>query len=110
MRSNLGPQLAQGIEDAFQRELLYRRDQLVQHADRAIQSQRDAYGQTLVDRHRALVDRLKVGDHEVQQLKQQIAARVSLPNGMLGENLRLGELPIQNLPRNALPEALPWRR
>jgi hypothetical protein len=89
---------------------LYRRDQLVQHADRAIQSQLSVYAQTLADKQRGVFERLKVGDHEVQQLKQQIAARVSLPNGLLGENLRLGELPIQNLPRNALPEALPWRR
>jgi uncharacterized protein (TIGR03545 family) len=110
MRSNLGPQLAQGLEEAFQRELLYRRDQLVQHADRAIQSQLSVYAQTLADKQRGVFERLEVGDHEVQQLKQQIAARVSLPNGMLDENLRLGDLPIQNLPRNALPEALPWRR
>ncbi len=96
LRSNLGPQLAEAVNWAVQRELEFRRDQLAELVEKRVDAELARFEQVLFAKERAVLAKLEESGLDVNQLRQLVAQRVRLP-----DNLR------DKLPDDILDKRLP---
>lgn len=93
LQSNLGPQVAAGLRGAFHRELAFRRDQLIAKADRTVAEQTAKLDQMLKRQEQELVERLNLGEGQLDEFKTLIAGHFGLPADLtVGELLRRSDL------------------
>ncbi|MCA9217592.1 MAG: TIGR03545 family protein [Planctomycetales bacterium] len=83
LRSNLGPQLAAGMNAMLKSELAAREKQLEQKADAEIDRQIAKVEQKLVAKHGEVLKKLELGDREIGMLKSHIASRIGAPSDVL---------------------------
>ena len=89
MQSNLGPQLAQGIQGAVQRELDFRRDQLTKLAQDNVDKTVNKLEQGIAEKQKELLDRLQIGQQEMEQIKTQLLAQLNVPGLLQAKGLSL---------------------
>ncbi len=94
LSSNLGPQLAGGMQAAIRGELSARRDALAARVQSETDGQLAKFEQSLAQRHAGLLEQLNLGEQEIAAIKKRLAELVK-QNG-----LRLSEqVPIKDLLR-----------
>lgn len=79
LQSNLGPQLAQGINGAVQRELEFRQEQLTKLAQDNVDKALAQVDRLIQEKQHELASLLQLGDQQMEQLKQQLLAQVNVP-------------------------------
>ncbi|MCY2988472.1 MAG: TIGR03545 family protein [Planctomycetota bacterium] len=89
MQSNLGPQLAQGIQGAVQRELDFRRDQLTKLAQDNVDKTLQQLEQLITDKQKDLLGTLQIGEQEMDQIKQQLLTQFDVPKLLQAKGLSL---------------------
>jgi uncharacterized protein (TIGR03545 family) len=89
MQSNLGPQLAQGIQGAVQRELDFRRDQLTKLAQDNVDKTLKQLEQGIADKQKDLLGTLQIGQQEMDQIKTQLLAQFNVPGLLQAKGLSL---------------------
>jgi len=94
LHSNLGPQLAEGLNLMVRRELEVRRDELLAYVQRQLTGELARFEQTVRNQQQAAFEKLELGDAQIQELSQMVAQRIRVPEGILGK---------------ALPDGLPLR-
>lgn len=94
LTSNLGPQVAQAVNDGFGRLFEKHREELLSLADRRISEQLAQFDAQVVARQQELAQQLELTSVEVQGLRQLVAER--LP-------------PVRDMLRDKLPGTLPPR-
>ena len=75
-RSNLGPQLVEGFTRVVRQELELRRDQLAEQVASTIDGQLARFDQAFLTQQATVLDKLQLGDTEIQQIGQMIAGQV----------------------------------
>ena len=83
LQSNLGPQLASGINAMIRSELVARERQLNAIAHAEVDQQLAKLQQKITERHGDILKQLELGDSELAMLKNEIAARVGAPSDVL---------------------------
>lgn len=78
LQSNLGPQVSAGLRGAFQRELAFRRDQLIEKADRVVADQTAKLDQMLKQKEQELLAHLNLGETQLDEFKTLIAGHFGL--------------------------------
>jgi uncharacterized protein (TIGR03545 family) len=86
LRSNLGEQLSQGINQAVGQELAARTEQLVDQAQRQVTHRVDVLEEQLMAKHQAVLRKVQWGDAEVQRLIRELAAPVGVSDRLLGRD------------------------
>jgi uncharacterized protein (TIGR03545 family) len=101
LHSDLGPQLAQGIHHAVQRELDFRRDQLTQFAQKNLQKGLEEFDQLLQDKQQELQAAIQRGEQELEKAKQKLLAKYNVPDLLKKHGVDLDRvLPqVPNLPQ-----------
>ncbi len=92
LQSNLGPQLADGMNAILRNEIAAREKQLAEKADAEIDRQMAKFEQKLVKRHGDILKKLELGDSELAMLKNEIASRVGAPSEVLDKGKELLKL------------------
>ena len=92
LQSNLGPQLADGMNAILHNEIAAREKQLTEKADAEIDRQMARFEQKLVQRHGDVLKKLELGDSELAMLKNEIASRVGAPSEVLDKGKELLKL------------------
>ena len=89
LQSNLGPQLADGLQEAVQHELAAREQELLELAGRHVEEQLDQVQQKLSQQQREILQQLEVGDDQLQHLQRQLLADLRSPDEWVGEGKKL---------------------
>ncbi len=89
LQSNLGPQLAAGLQAAVQNELAVREQQLLAMANERAEAELAQLQQKLVQKHQGLLQQLELGDAQLDQFKRQLLARVQSPEELIGQGKKL---------------------
>jgi hypothetical protein len=76
-RSNLGPQLVEGFTRVVRQELELRRDQVAQRVASTVDGQLARFDQAFLAQKEAVLDKLHLGDSEIEQIGQLIAGQAS---------------------------------
>jgi uncharacterized protein (TIGR03545 family) len=92
LRSNLGPQLADAVSGAFQRELDARMRQLAAEVQTRADQELAQFEQVLLARQRSVLEKLQLSDSEISQLGRLVSAQMGVP-----ERFRQGNLPLDDL-------------
>ena len=92
LRSNLGHELAGGLRDSVRDALWARQEAYVHQAHEGVRQQLTDFQNQLADRQTAVLQNLQVGDTGIQSVKEFIATRVDLPDGLLDEHSPLREM------------------
>jgi hypothetical protein len=93
LQSNLGPQLAAGLNGAIRQELAVRAEQLTRQANEIMQRER-ARSEALFSRQAELQQWLRFNERQIDEFRQWIVGRIGAPAELLGR-----ELPFRNLLR-----------
>ena len=86
-QSNLGPQLAEGLNWAVQRQLENRRDQLAQLAASKIDEELARLEELVHTGQEAALAKLKLGGNDLRQLSQIVTRRPSVGKHVLGKRI-----------------------
>ncbi len=89
LRSNLGPQLATGLNQAVRQELAAREQQLLAKADSEVKEELDKLQEKLAADHGKILERLEVGDEQMQQIRTLLTARIGSPSDLLKRGKKL---------------------
>ncbi len=89
LQSNLGPQLAGGLQEAVQHELAAHEQQLLELAGRHVEEQLDQVQQKLSQQQREILQQLELGDDQLQHLQRQLLADLRSPDQWMGEGKKL---------------------
>lgn len=89
LESNLGPQLSEGLRVAVQQELTAKQQQLVERANVEINDELNALQSDLVAKHGNLLEKLELGDEQLDQIKRQLGAKIGVPDDLLGRARKL---------------------
>ncbi|MFO0912310.1 MAG: TIGR03545 family protein [Pirellulales bacterium] len=101
IRSNLGSQLADGMNQAVRSELVRRSDVLLDEADEEVQQQLSQWQTKLEEKQQQILADLNLSDQQLSWVKQQITAHVPLP-GNLPANLPTSKAAVQDALRKVL--------
>ena len=85
--SNLGPQLAEGLNWAVRRQLENRRDQLAQLAASKIDEELARLEELVYAEQEAAVAKLELGGNDLRQLSQAVTQRFAVPKHILGKRI-----------------------
>ena len=91
LQSNLGPQLAVGLEQAVHLELAARQEQLLSIARQQVDEELARVQQKLAAQHREILEQLELGDQQLEQLKRQLLADIKTPDQLIGQGRKLLE-------------------
>jgi hypothetical protein len=91
LQSNLGPQVADGLQQAVQLELAARQQQLLSIARQQVDEELARVQQKLAAQHREILEQLELGDQQLEQLKRQLLADIKTPDQLIGEGRKLLE-------------------
>jgi uncharacterized protein (TIGR03545 family) len=89
LQSNLGPQLADGLNTMLRNELAAREQQLTAKADAEVDRQVARMEQKLVQRHGDVLKKLELGDKELAMIKNDIASRIGAPGDVMEKGKEL---------------------
>lgn len=89
LQSNLGPQLAAGMNAAIQTELEARERQLTAQADAEVQRRLARFEERLMQRHGDVLKKLELGDKELSMIKHDIASRIGAPADVMDKGKEL---------------------
>lgn len=92
LQSDLGNQLAEGFQTAFQQELLRHGQQLEARLEAQIDEQIAAADQLVTQHLARATGRFEIGQQQLEQLKQQLLAQVGSPTRLLGDKIPLPNL------------------
>ena len=85
--SNLGPQLAEGLNWAVRRQLENRRDQLAQLAASKIDEELARLEELVSAGQEAAIAKLDLGGNDLRQLSQTVTQRFPVPKHVLGKRI-----------------------
>jgi uncharacterized protein (TIGR03545 family) len=86
-QSNLGPQLAEGLNWAVRRQLESRRDQLAQLATARIEEELARLDQLIHAGQEAAIAKLELGGNDLRQLSQTVTQRFPVGKNVLGKHI-----------------------
>lgn len=89
LKSNLGPHLASGLNRAVKLELAAREQQLMAKAHEEVNAELDKLQEKLVADHGKILERLELGDEQMEQLRTQLMAHVGSPSDLLRRGKKL---------------------
>ena len=89
LQSNLGPQLAAGLQAAVRNELAEREQQLLAMANQRAEEELAKLQQQLAEKHQSLLQKLELGDEQLDQFKRQLLAQVQSPEQLIGQGKKL---------------------
>lgn len=89
LKSNLGPHLASGLNRAVKQELAAKEQQLMAKAHEEVDAELDKLQDKLVADHGKILERLEMGDEQMEQLRTQLMAHVGSPSDLLRRGKKL---------------------
>jgi uncharacterized protein (TIGR03545 family) len=89
LQSNLGPQLAVGLNQAVRQELQQREQQLLARANREVEQQVAKLEAELLSKQGKLLQRLEIGDEQLGELKKLLFAQVGRPEELISRGRKL---------------------
>ncbi|MCO6453766.1 MAG: TIGR03545 family protein [Pirellulaceae bacterium] len=92
LQSDLGSQLATGINAAVRQELAQRAGDLSDQADRLLQEQQARLDDFILGKQAELVEKLNLGEQQLADFQQLVTQRLNLPKELLGRELPLNKL------------------
>lgn len=75
LKSNLGPQLAEGLSGALTQELQAQRDKLIAELDTKVLAERNQLQTMMGERYKQIVDRLNLDEQQMRKLIERVAAQ-----------------------------------
>ncbi|MEZ6104021.1 MAG: TIGR03545 family protein [Pirellulaceae bacterium] len=92
LQSNLGPQFAAALTQVYEQQVSLRQQQLVATAHRAVDNEIAKLESRFAEQKQAILQKLKIGDVELERIKTEVANRVNLPDGLLNKASPLREI------------------
>jgi uncharacterized protein (TIGR03545 family) len=92
LQSTLGPQLAASLNQAIQTELDRRRQQLTVQGEQLVQNELNNLQQRLVSEHQEILQKLEIGDEQLQMIRNQLTASLGSPDQIIGRGKKLLDL------------------
>jgi hypothetical protein len=89
LESNLGPELAAGLNRAVRQQLLAHQEQLMQKANAEVTSQLDKLQQELVAEHGKILETLEIGDEQLDEFRRHLTANVGSPSDLIRRGQQL---------------------
>lgn len=87
--SNLGAELAQGLNHALQQELAARQEQLLAKANQELDQELNQLQQQLMSKQGDILKKLEIGDDQLDQLRKMLTAGMGDPNDLISRGKKL---------------------
>jgi uncharacterized protein (TIGR03545 family) len=92
LQTDLGEQLAEGVNRVVRQEIEAYRDQLLAQLNERVNTELASLGRLVNDRQQQVLDQLQLGDRQIEELKLQVASRIQLPKSLTGKGSPLKRL------------------